>query len=321
MAADYPGTLPSFASKTDAVDYVMADHINDVQNEIVAIATELGTDPAGDQTDVKTRLAVSLDVDGTLKLTAITEHTGIADNNIVEVDGTPSDDELAEWTADGLTGRVIGIADTNIIRVDGSVADNDYLKATAAGAEGKTLTEIIAELRTAGLIGIGDNDLLEVDGTVAANDILRATANGAEGLTYAELVALIDGIADWDFGDKDIHNMKQVDFQDTHDNGNSGASATINWNEGNRQKIRATAAEVDLSYTDPAGPCHLMLYIIGDGTARTIDADHDGDAEWYDDGEPAAWGSADNEVVGALHYDFDPSTTPKYAVAGIPRGA
>lgn len=65
--ADYPGTLPSFTTKTDKVDLVSAAHMNDVQSEVVAVATELGTDVAGDQTDLKTRLAISIANDGAMK--------------------------------------------------------------------------------------------------------------------------------------------------------------------------------------------------------------------------------------------------------------
>ena len=124
---------------------------------------------------------------------------------------------------------------------------------------------------------------------------------------------------DLDATDKDIHNIKQVDFEDTYPNGDSGASATINWNNGNFQSIRLTAAEVDLSYTDPSGPCSLTLYLLGDGTARVADADHDSDAEWLDNGEPGAWGDTNNEIVGVLLYKFDTILTPKYIVSGIAR--
>jgi hypothetical protein len=63
MAADYPGTLPSFTPQTDVANavtgpgYVNAADINELQDEIVAIATELGTDVAGAAADLVTRLA------------------------------------------------------------------------------------------------------------------------------------------------------------------------------------------------------------------------------------------------------------------------
>lgn len=60
MAASYPGSVKSFTTKTNYVDLVDASHVNDLQDEVVAIETELGTDVAGSATNLKTRLAVSL---------------------------------------------------------------------------------------------------------------------------------------------------------------------------------------------------------------------------------------------------------------------
>lgn len=67
MSASYPGTLKSYTNKTNKVDLVDAAHINSVQDEIVAIQTELGVDPAGSCTDLKTRLYVCLDNDGAIR--------------------------------------------------------------------------------------------------------------------------------------------------------------------------------------------------------------------------------------------------------------
>lgn len=59
MASNYPGSLDSFVAKSDgAGNPVNAAHINNLQNSIVAIETELGTDPAGSSADVKTRLGI-----------------------------------------------------------------------------------------------------------------------------------------------------------------------------------------------------------------------------------------------------------------------
>lgn len=71
MASNYPGSLDTFTTKTDHVDEYMAAHINDAQNSIVAVETELGTDPAGSASDLKTRLAISLQNSGSLILAAI----------------------------------------------------------------------------------------------------------------------------------------------------------------------------------------------------------------------------------------------------------
>jgi hypothetical protein len=60
MAASYPSSLKSFTTKTNYVDLVDASHVNDLQDEVVAVETELGTDVAGSATNLKTRLAVSI---------------------------------------------------------------------------------------------------------------------------------------------------------------------------------------------------------------------------------------------------------------------
>lgn len=56
----YPASLDSFTANTDGVDEVIAADVNVLQAAIVAIETELGTDPAGSATDLKTRLAIAL---------------------------------------------------------------------------------------------------------------------------------------------------------------------------------------------------------------------------------------------------------------------
>lgn len=66
MPAVYPTSIKSFTTKTNKVDLVDAAHVNDLQAEVVAIQTELGTDPAGSETDVKTRLSHQLDGDGSI---------------------------------------------------------------------------------------------------------------------------------------------------------------------------------------------------------------------------------------------------------------
>ena len=68
MGSAYPAALDTFVTKVNGPDQIIdADHINDPQDAIVAIETELGTDPAGSAVDLKTRLAVRIANDGKLK--------------------------------------------------------------------------------------------------------------------------------------------------------------------------------------------------------------------------------------------------------------
>ena len=71
----YPGGLDSFTANTDDVDDVLAADINELQVMGVATQTELGTDPAGSCTDVKTRLAHSINDAGMLEFDDCTELT------------------------------------------------------------------------------------------------------------------------------------------------------------------------------------------------------------------------------------------------------
>src|SRR3990167_2832811 len=67
MPASYPAALKTFSVNTDDVTLVNAAYADQRDDEIEAIQTELGTDPAGSMTDLKTRLAVVLNDNGTLK--------------------------------------------------------------------------------------------------------------------------------------------------------------------------------------------------------------------------------------------------------------
>jgi hypothetical protein len=60
MAASYPAAVKTFTTKENNVDVYDADHINDQQNEITAIETELGTDVAGSAATLKARLAIGI---------------------------------------------------------------------------------------------------------------------------------------------------------------------------------------------------------------------------------------------------------------------
>ena len=66
-ASNYPGALDIFADQEAKKDKASKAVINRIQNAIEALEGELGTDPAGSVTDVKTRLYVCIDNDGTLR--------------------------------------------------------------------------------------------------------------------------------------------------------------------------------------------------------------------------------------------------------------
>lgn len=71
MAASFPGAVKTFSAVVNGVTKLVAALFNSPYDEITAIETELGTDPAGSMTDLKTRLAVSMNDDGTLKAVSV----------------------------------------------------------------------------------------------------------------------------------------------------------------------------------------------------------------------------------------------------------
>ncbi len=120
---------------------------------------------------------------------------GVADDNALEVDGSPNDDEYARFTANGIEGRTeaefkgdfnleigtdilaeqtIGIADNNLLEVDhASPADNDYAKFTVNGLEGRSYAEVLEDL---GVIG-ADTDYAEMYLNANGNPSTIETAN------------------------------------------------------------------------------------------------------------------------------------------------
>jgi len=73
-APKYPTDIPDrtdIREVSDDVDDILAQDHNDPSAELIAALTELGTLPKGSAADVKTRLAVSLNDNGSLKPAAM----------------------------------------------------------------------------------------------------------------------------------------------------------------------------------------------------------------------------------------------------------
>jgi hypothetical protein len=90
MAASFPGAIKSFSAVVNGVTKLVAALFNSPYDEITAIETELGTDPAGSVADLKTRLAVSMNDGGTIKALTTAIPTKIYDSGwfAVALDGT-----------------------------------------------------------------------------------------------------------------------------------------------------------------------------------------------------------------------------------------
>jgi len=89
---------------------------------------------------------------------------------------------------------------------------------------------------------------------------------------------------------------------DEYDNGNSGASFTIDWQVRRNQKLTLTD-NCSLSFTDPAGPCNLILKLVQDGTGgRTVTWPTS--VKWPDGGTAPTLSSSAN-AVDIITFYFD----------------
>ena len=141
------------------------------------------------------------------------------------------------------------------------------------------------------IVGEAAGDVLYYNGTNWTN--LPAGAN-------TEVLTLVAGVPSWaaDIQFEDIYHTGFIST-DYYDCGNSGASITIDWNNGNIQHITLTAVGVDITFTEPPHPGHCELWIIQDGTGdRTIDWEHEISPKWPGNVEPTlSTGIGDIDVV------------------------
>lgn len=165
----------------------------------------------------------------------------------------------------------VGIANGNLLKVDGSPADNEWGRFTTSGLEGRTDAELITTLteRLQDLVGAMFSGNTETRVTVTYQDSDGTIDIVVDVCEWSLDTTPVAG-GDVNLNNKDLHNMKQVDFQDEHNDGDSGAADTINWNEGNNHKS-TLSANCTFAYTAPAGPCHLQHKLVQDATgSRTV---------------------------------------------------
>jgi hypothetical protein len=146
-------------------------------------------------TEIKSDLSLEIGTD------VLAEQTiGIADDNLLEVDGTPISAEYARFTANGLEGRTesefksdynltigtdvlaeqtIGIADNNLLEVDdATAADNEFAKFTANGLEGRSYAEVRTDINVADGADVTADSAAVMEAVFAAKgDILSASAD------------------------------------------------------------------------------------------------------------------------------------------------
>jgi hypothetical protein len=99
--ADYPGSIATWSDKTDGIDWPEAVDVNQANNEVIAVETELGTDVAGSATNLKSRLIQSMDNSGNIDFATSTELT-IASGSITPTQNWHTVDTEADAASDDL---------------------------------------------------------------------------------------------------------------------------------------------------------------------------------------------------------------------------
>ena len=155
--ANYPGSIPNLTNPTPGDKLNDPDHADqhaDANDEIEAIATELGTDVAGTATDLKTRLAVEHNTDGT----------------------------HADITADSVTSTVLTVTSATITACTITSATVTSLTATACVVTSATITTLLVSSTASGGATVGS---LIVSGTAGVTIAGAFTATA--GLTGTTL--------------------------------------------------------------------------------------------------------------------------------------
>ncbi len=140
----------------------------------------------------RARLSLSGGVDTAIWAWVNSTHTGIVLSGDIAAGGN------------AITGHAQAVTDNAILTVDGSPNDNEYAKFTAIGLEGKTYTELLADLLTTGdLIEIQvDMDYSTIRALGKPTDIHRGIFNGFSLPVYSndneEIFLKVHIPHDWD---------------------------------------------------------------------------------------------------------------------------
>ena len=110
--------------------------------------------------------------------------------------------------------------------------------------------------------------------------------------------------ADLDADGYDIYDAATITFEAEYSNGDSGASPTVNWNNGQKQSIVCSAATVTFTFTAPTnGVGNFLLRLIQDNPAATTTINWPGSVLWAGGTEPT-WSTSDDEIdIVSFYYD------------------
>lgn len=206
----YPAGIDTSTTVTDdpGGTEVVASHHNGPAEAIKAIETELGTDPAGSAADLKTRLAVAMNNDGTVKSSVITGGTGSTVSYSSGVFTVAYSSDAAQFNQNvGLSSSVSGNALTvNIMTGDGDTpsATNfpliPFRDATITKGNYNVRSVVVTTsvvLPASGTLGFGNNEagriyIYALDNTGTVEAALGRKGNFDEGQLH-DTVAISAG--------------------------------------------------------------------------------------------------------------------------------
>lgn len=150
------------------------------------------------------------------------------------------------------------------------------------------------------------SDVLDEDNMASDSATKLATQQSIKAYADTKMADLSDDTSptlggDLDCSDKDLNNIKSVDFQDEHDDGNSSTADTIDWNEGPNHKSTMTG-NCTYTFTAPAGPGHLQLKLVQDATGSRT-ATWPGTVKWPGGTAPTLSTGANEIDIISFYWD------------------
>lgn len=109
-----------------------------------------------------------------------------------------------------------------------------------------------------------------------------------------------------------IQNVKTLTYEEEHDNGSQGASWTLDWNNGQKQKVTLTASTTSLTITAPPSVGNFQLKII-QGGAGNFGITWPGTVLWPNGQAPNLTNAAGSEDIVSFYWDG----TNYYGVASL----
>jgi len=165
------------------------------------------------------------------------------------------------WKVDPATGTLTAISLLGHTHVEADITDfGTYL----TGITGQS----IGSLSDVTVTSVASGEILKWSGSAWINNTLAEAAIAPATHTHAQ-ADITDLGAYYVSGDSptfttttttDVVVTQTATFDAEYSNGNSGSSKTINWNNGNKQYVTLSAS-CTFSFTDPPGPCNLILRV------------------------------------------------------------